>query len=173
MKKLIISLYTAAIIGSVQAPVAKAGANPLLGEIMWVGFNFCPRGWADANGQLLAINSNQALFSLYGTIYGGDGRTTFALPDLRGRTPVHVGQGPALSNYPQGSKGGAENVVLNTTEIPSHSHDSGTLAGTTIASIAAATSEIPAGNMAANGQRAAIYDGVPACLLYTSDAADD
>ena len=79
-----------------------------IGEIFMTGANFCPRGTAAADGQLLAISQNQALFSLYGTNYGGDGRTTFGLPDLRGRSPVHAGSGPGLNPVSLGSKGGAE-----------------------------------------------------------------
>lgn len=71
-----------------------AGEYPFIGEIIWVGSSYCPRNFAEANGQLLSISENAALFSLYGTLYGGDGRTNFALPDLRGRSPVHAGQGP-------------------------------------------------------------------------------
>ena len=87
-----------------------------------VGFTFCPRGWADANGQLLAIASNSALFSLFGTAYGGDGRTTFALPDLRGRVPIHLGQGPGLSNYTQGQSGGVETTTMTVGQMPQHTH---------------------------------------------------
>ena len=76
------------------------------------GFNFPPRGWALCDGQLLPISQNQALFSLFGTIYGGDGRTTFALPDLRGRSAIHFGQGPGLNNYQQGSRGGTQTNTL-------------------------------------------------------------
>ncbi|MFA0964665.1 phage tail protein [Roseivirga sp. BDSF3-8] len=86
--------------------------------------NFAPRNWAFCHGQLLAISSNTALFSLIGTTYGGDGRTTFALPDLRGRAIVGQGDGPGLSMRPLGQKGGLENVTLNITEIPSHTHSS-------------------------------------------------
>jgi microcystin-dependent protein len=93
-----------------------------LGQIMTVGFNFAPRGWAMCEGQLLSINQYQALFSLLGTTYGGDGRTTFALPDLRGRVVVSPGRGAGLSDYRQGAKGGVENVTLNTNQIPSHNH---------------------------------------------------
>jgi microcystin-dependent protein len=93
-------------------------SDPFVGEIRWFGFNFNPRGWALCNGQLLPIAQNQALFSLLGTTYGGDGRTTFALPDLRGRAPIHFGQGTGLSNRVIGSKGGTETV----TEAP-HNHD--------------------------------------------------
>ncbi|MDH7445465.1 phage tail protein [Aquimarina sp. 2201CG14-23] len=93
-----------------------------LAEIRLFGGNFAPRNWALCEGQLLAINSNQALFSLLGTIYGGDGRTTFALPDLRGRVPIGPGHGPGLSSYKQGQRGGVETVILNTTQIPNHTH---------------------------------------------------
>jgi len=86
------------------------------------GFNFAPRGWARCDGQLLPIAQNTALFSLLGTTYGGDGRTTFALPDLRGRVPIHPGNGPGLSPYQQGQRGGTENVTLIAQQIPAHSH---------------------------------------------------
>lgn len=99
-----------------------AESEPFIGEIMFVGYNFCPRGWAAADGQLLPIAQNNALFSLYGTMYGGDGRTTFALPDLRGRVPVHAGTGPGLSPIRQGDKRGQETVTLTTAQMPSHSH---------------------------------------------------
>ncbi len=93
-----------------------------LAQIILFGGNFAPRNWAFCEGQLLAINSNQALFSLLGTIYGGDGRTTFGLPDLRGRVPIHPGSGPGLSTYRLGQKGGIENVTLTINQIPSHNH---------------------------------------------------
>ena len=111
---------------------SNAQSEPFIGQIGIFGFNFCPRGWAPADGQLLPIAQNTALFSLYGTIYGGDGRTTFALPDLRGRTIVSMGQAPGLSNYPIGMKAGAETVTLNTQEIPTHNHP-GTAAGVSAA----------------------------------------
>ena len=85
--------------------------------------NFAPRGWAFCDGQLLAVSQNDALFSLLGTIYGGDGRTTFGLPDLRGRIPLHQGTGPGLSQRRLGSKGGDEKVTLTTNQLASHSHD--------------------------------------------------
>ena len=96
--------------------------EPIIGQIMLVGFNFVPGGWASCNGQLLSIAQNQALFSLLGTQYGGNGHTTFALPDLRGRVPVHQGQGPGLSNYFQGQAGGTETVTLTTNNLPPHAH---------------------------------------------------
>lgn len=104
--------------------------EPFLGQIQLFGFNFAPRGWAFCNGQLLSISQNNALFALLGTIYGGDGRTTFALPDLQGRTVVGFGQGPGLSNYRIGQKGGQEIVTLNVNEIPSHTHLTTTTVGT-------------------------------------------
>ena len=97
-------------------------AEPFLGQITRFAGNFAPRGWAFCDGQLLSINANQALFSLLGTTYGGDGRTTFALPDLRGRVPVHPGTGSGLSTYKLGQKGGAETVTLNASQLPSHNH---------------------------------------------------
>ena len=97
-------------------------SEPFLGQIMMVGFNFAPRGWARCDGQLLPISSNSALFSLLGTIYGGDGRTTFALPDLRGRVAIHPGNGPGLSPYQIGQKVGAENVTLQISNLPNHNH---------------------------------------------------
>jgi microcystin-dependent protein len=86
------------------------------------GFNFAPRGWALCNGQILAISQNAALFSLLGTTYGGNGTTTFALPNLQSRWPLHFGQGSGLSNYVLGQVGGVENVSLNISNIPAHTH---------------------------------------------------
>jgi microcystin-dependent protein len=93
-------------------------SEPFLAEIRIVGFNFPPRGWAFCDGQILPINQNQSLYSLLGTTYGGDGRTSFALPDLRGRVPVHVGDGLQLGN-----KGGEDNHSLNMAEMPMHKHE--------------------------------------------------
>ena len=92
-------------------------SEPFLSEIKMFGFNFAPRGWALCDGQILPINQNQSLFSLLGTTYGGDGRTSFALPDLRGRTPVHFGNG-----FTQGQRAGEEGHTLQMNELPAHSH---------------------------------------------------
>ncbi len=92
-------------------------SEPFLAEVRIVGFNFAPRGWAFCDGQILPINQNQSLYSLLGTTYGGDGRTSFALPDLRSRTPAHRGNGHQL-----GQKGGAETVTLTAAEIAAHTH---------------------------------------------------
>jgi microcystin-dependent protein len=91
-------------------------------EIGIAGFNFAPVGWALCNGQLIPISQNTALFSLLGTTYGGDGRTTFALPNLQGAAALHSGQGPGLSDYPLGQKGGQETVTLSDLQMPVHSH---------------------------------------------------
>ena len=107
-----LSIFTAAIItATLAAPSAQAGPDEYLGEILTVGFNFCPRGTLEADGRLLPISQNTALFSLLGTMYGGDGRTTFALPDLRGRVVVGAGQGPGLTERRLGERGGVETDV--------------------------------------------------------------
>jgi microcystin-dependent protein len=100
--------------------------DPLLGQITLFAGNFAPRDWAFCDGQLLAISQNTALFSILGTTYGGDGRTTFALPDLRGRAPIHSGSGsgPGLSPRQLGSRSGTEINTLNVTQMPSHNHTS-------------------------------------------------
>jgi microcystin-dependent protein len=92
-------------------------AEPFLSEIRLMSFNFAPKGWAMCNGQLLPINQNQALFSLLGTTFGGDGRVNFALPDLRGRTPIHVGSGHTV-----GEQGGEQAHTLSIAEVPTHTH---------------------------------------------------
>lgn len=97
-------------------------SEPYLGEIRMFAGTFAPRNWAFCDGQLFAIASNEALFSLVGTTYGGDGNATFGLPDLRGRVPVHQGQGPGLSPRRLGSRSGAETVILAVSELASHSH---------------------------------------------------
>ncbi len=96
--------------------------NPFIGQIIMFGGNFAPRGWALCDGQLLSIAQNTALFSILGTTYGGDGRTTFGLPDLRGRVAMHAGNGPGLTPRRLGQKGGTETNTLNVTQLPSHNH---------------------------------------------------
>lgn len=96
--------------------------DPFIGAIIMFGGNFAPRGWALCDGALLSISQNQALFSILGTTYGGDGRTTFGLPDLRGRVPMHAGSGPGLTTRRLGEKSGSENVTLNINQVPSHNH---------------------------------------------------
>jgi microcystin-dependent protein len=122
-------------------------SEPFLGEIRRFSFGFTPRGWLQCNGQLLPINQNQALFALLGTQYGGNGTTTFALPDLRGRMPIHRGQRPNLSQRTQGQQGGSE--TLTASQLPAHSH-------TLNASSAAASTNSPGGNVLATS-RLSIY----------------
>ncbi len=119
-------------------------SEPFVGEIRMFAGNFAPRGWAFCDGQLLAVSQNDALFSLLGTVYGGDGRTTFGLPDLRGRLPIHPGTGPGLSPRRLGAKGGAEKVTLTTNQLASHSHDFN-------ASKAIAEAQSPQGKVLATG----------------------
>ncbi|MFO0909470.1 MAG: tail fiber protein [Isosphaeraceae bacterium] len=96
--------------------------DPYIGEIALVGFSFAPIGWALCNGQLLPIDQYDALFALIGTTYGGNGTTNFAVPDLRGRVPIHIGQSSGLSNYVLGQKVGVESVTLGLINLPAHSH---------------------------------------------------
>jgi microcystin-dependent protein len=119
-------------------------SNAFLGQLMAVGFNFAPRGWAMCNGQLLSISQNQALFALLGTQYGGNGITTFGLPDLRGRVSLHQGQGPGLSDQVIGEINGEETVTLTTNQLPSHSHPIPANAGL-------GSTDKPAGAVAAQG----------------------
>ncbi len=157
-KCLLTSLAVSAGIAFIVAPApSKAcSVDPMLGSICLVGFNFCPRGFTEASGQLLSISQNSALFALFGTIYGGDGRTTFALPDLRGRMPIHAGTGPGLSTYSEGQRGGVENVTIGVSQMPAHNHTAALRANS-----AGGTTEIPAGNLLANSRRSAIYNTTP------------
>jgi microcystin-dependent protein len=126
------------LLGALGLTSASFAATPamaqdqFLGQIMETPYNFCPRGWLATNGQILAISSNTALFSLLGTTYGGNGQTTFALPDLRGRESVQVGQGPGLSSYSLGEVAGTETVTLTVNQLPIHNHV-GNFFGSTLA----------------------------------------
>ncbi len=125
-------------------------SEPFVGEIRMFAGNFAPRGWAFCDGQLLAVSQNDALFSLLGTIYGGDGRTTFGLPELRGRVPIHPGTGPGLSPRRLGAKSGSENETLTTNQLASHTHDWN-------ANKAAATGSAPAGKVLADPSPNRLY----------------
>lgn len=155
------TLATSLLFASVNSLPANASADPFIGEIQMVGFNFAPRGWAMCDGQLLPISNYTALFSLLGTTYGGDGRTTFALPDLRGRVAIHPGNGPGLSSYQWGQKGGAEKVTLSVNHIPSHSHGATTslnnVSLTLHAKNDAGNASTAEGNVLANISRTNIY----------------
>lgn len=105
-------------------------SDPFVSEIRMVGFSFAPKGWAFCSGQLLPISQNTALFSLLGTMYGGDGKSTFALPDLQGSAPLHAGQGPGLTERFIGEVGGSPTVTLLESEIPTHNHTASGVSGT-------------------------------------------
>lgn len=140
--------------------------EPFIGQVMMFAGNFAPRGWALCDGQLLAISRYSALFSILGTTYGGDGVSTFGLPDLRSRAPVHKGDGPGLSPRKLGEKGGTETVTLTTNQIPSHAHnlevvngagDTNTPAGNSLAGHGTAVP--PVGNFSTAGPNATARSG--------------
>ncbi len=138
---------------------AKASSNPLISEIIMFGSNFAPRGWAFCDGQLLPIAQHTALFSLLGTTYGGDGRTTFGLPDLRGRVPMHEGQGYGLSDRPLGQKSGLETNSLTENQMPNHTHTA-TTTSTLMASTASGNNNTPTAKVLANDGSDRIYRDV-------------
>ena len=131
--------------------------DPFIGQIVMFGGNFAPRSWAFCDGQLLAISQNTALFSILGTTYGGDGRTTFALPDLRGRAAIHPGTGPGLSNIRLGQRGGAETHTMTVSQMANHSHNVVFSSGSVNASVSIpaiadeGTSDEAEGNILASG----------------------
>ncbi len=134
--------------------------EPYLGYITLVGFNFAPQGWAFCDGSFLAISENDALFALLGTTYGGDGINTFALPDLRGRVPIHQGQGGGLSPYVLGQRAGTESVTLNLNQVPTHSHSP--------LAAAAGTTASPGGAIwanSSNGDKIYLSTGTPASSM--------
>ena len=121
MKRITFAAAFTALLSAAPAFGQGAGTQ-FLGQVMLVPYTFCPRDWAEANGQILGIAQYTALFSLYGTTYGGDGRTTFGLPDLRGRVPVHVGTGNGLTPVDLGEVFGQPNMTLTTQQMPMHTH---------------------------------------------------
>lgn len=135
--------------------IPAVAQGPFLGEVDVVAFNFAPKGWALCSGQLLPINQNQALFALLGTTYGGDGITTFALPDLRGRRIVGAGQGSGLSSYNLGEKSGEETVTITLSQMPQHSH-------APQASGVQGTALTPAGNVWASQNATSLFSNAPA-----------
>ncbi len=148
------ALATAAMLGGTNAQAC--GGEPYLGQVCMSAANFCPKGYAEANGQLLAISSYQALFALMGTQYGGNGTTTFAVPDLRSRSAIGWGQGAGLSPVQQGEKRGAESSKLNVTNLPSHTH--GAHAVNATGTSTATDSSWPA-NPATIGRDPVVYNG--------------
>jgi microcystin-dependent protein len=137
-------------------------ATPFLAEIKIVSFNFAPKGWAMCNGQLMPISQNQALFSILGTTYGGNGQTTFALPDLRGRVPVYQGQGINL-----GQAGGQEAHTISIAEMPTHMHQMNALAGTG----GAQNVNVPTGNYLNNSAPNELYNSGAGAQLVAMNPA--
>ncbi|MFV0542861.1 MAG: phage tail protein [Marinicella pacifica] len=125
-------------------------SEPFVGEVRMFAGNFAPRGWAFCDGQLLAVSQNDALFSLLGTIYGGDGRTTFGLPDMRGRLAMHAGDGPGLSPRRLGSKSGSEKETLTVNQMPNHRHE-------LLAANTAGSSTTPTGHLARDTAGSNLY----------------
>jgi microcystin-dependent protein len=128
-------------------------SNPFVAEIRMFAGNFAPKGWAFCDGQILPISQNTALFSLLGTTYGGDGKSTFALPDLQGRAPMHPGQGPGLSLHSLGEMSGSETVTLLQSEMPSHAHQE-------FGSNTQSTQQSPIGNFSSGSTQNKRYAGV-------------
>lgn len=136
--------------------------DPFIGEVKMFGGTFAPRGYALCNGTLISISSNTALFSIIGTLYGGDGRTTMGLPDLRGRVAIHPGSGPGLSSYSLGQRGGLETVTLSAKQMPTHTHTATTaltVSATLKADSGSGDSDAPAGKVLARKSRTKIYSG--------------
>ena len=153
-KPMLCVLVVMALVSSPRNAAAQA-SDPFLGQIMWAAFNFPPKGWARCDGQLLSIAQNSALFALLGTNFGGNGQTNFALPDMRGRLPMHDGTGPGLTPRVIGEQGGQEQVTLGTAQMPTHSH-------TLVGSSSEAASISPGGNLPATKSRVTLYSAGPA-----------
>lgn len=153
-----------------DALLASAAAQTcMMGEVRMFNGNFAPAGWAFTDGQLLAVSQNDALFSILGTIYGGDGRTTFALPDLRGRAVVSAGSGPGLNNWILGQKGGQQTTSLTAATVPAHNHTATTTTQMR-ASSAVSNSSTPVGNSLADEQGENIYNAGPADVNMAAGA---
>ncbi|MBD2386866.1 phage tail protein [Cylindrospermum sp. FACHB-282] len=137
-------------------------SEPFIGQIILFAGNYAPKGWALCQGQILSISQNQALFSILGTTYGGNGQTTFGLPDLRGRFPIGTGQGPGLTNRDLGELAGSERLTAS--QLPAHTHQ---LNGT----VSAATSGDPTGKLLANSRASTYGTGSPVALSASSISA--
>ena len=152
-RALFLTIAVFVLLGFHTRPSA-AQADPYVGQLMLTAATFCPRGTTEVNGQQIAIPQNTALYSLLGTTYGGDGRTTFNLPNLQGRTPIQTGQGPGLPTYTQGQAGGTTTTTLTAANLPVHNH----LATATLnASSQAGTTATPTGNSLAMTTGGSIY----------------
>jgi len=180
LKKTTISTFSIGIIlvwGMIPTKEAHAcSSEPFIGSMCVVAFNFAPRNWAFAEGQILSISSNQTLFSLLGCTYGGDCRTSFGLPDTRGRTVIGAGQGAGLSNYGFGRRGGVERVAQTVQTLAAHSHTAtSTVISSSVsmkASSGAADSGNPAGRSLATNSRAQTYNMTPPDVSMHADSID-
>ncbi len=169
-KRAFVTLASAAVIAATIGWSTPASASdPFLAEIKMFGGNFAPRNYALCDGQLLPVSQYSALFSLLGTTYGGDGRTTFGLPDLRSRFAMHKGHGPGLSNRLLGTESGQEQVTLSAGQIPPHTHNAVATTSTTVTikgTDAAGDEQTPGGNTWATKNRAADYStGIPGDIM--------
>ena len=163
MRRFALLLVAAAFLIS-PAPAHAQSSDAFLGQILMVSFGFAPKGWALCNGQILSIEQNTALFSLLGTTFGGDGVSTFALPDLRGRVPIHQGTDPATGTpYTLGQTGGEEQVTLTISQIPAHSHS-------LAAESAFGTSNNPSGNIWAAQSRLDVYSSSSPDVAMSSNS---
>lgn len=155
------ALAAAAAICVAAAASPASAQQPFVGQVLWFGGNYCPAGWLQANGTLLPISSFDVLFSLIGTTYGGDGQTTFALPDLRGRASLHQGQGPGLPVFVEGQMGGSEQTTLSLANLAAHAH-AATATAKLRANAAAAGTVSPTGATLANSGATLLYGDGPA-----------
>ncbi|HEX7437272.1 MAG TPA: tail fiber protein [Caldimonas sp.] len=162
LSRLACAAVAALSLGAMHGTASAQASDPFIGQIMCAGFNFAPRGWAELNGQLLPIASNTAMFALLGTQYGGNGVTTFALPDMRGRVLIDAGQGPGLTQREQGESAGTEQVTLNNAQLPAHNHTV-----TPQGSPADATLVSPANGVPATKARTTLYAPGPGTLPMT------
>ena len=162
-----------ALAGSSLPSLSHAGIDPFIGEIMLFAGNFCPQGYLPAQGQILSIAQNSALFSIVGTTYGGDGRTNFALPNLQGRSAIGSGNGAGLSPVQLGENVGTEQVTLTSAQLPAHSHSASTsvsVASVLKGSPTAGNSDSPSGKVLAKQARTNIYATGPASDNMDSSA---
>ena len=172
LSRTVCTASAALLLMGVPSAASAQATDPFIGQIMCAGFNFEPKGWAELNGQILSIAQNTPLFALLGTQYGGNGQTTFALPDMRGRLLMHAGQGPGLTSRDQGESAGAEQVTLNNAQLPAHNHTV-----TPQGSSADATLMSPANGVAATKARTTLYapgpGTVPMSPVLTSPAGSN
>lgn len=165
-------LFTAiALAGALGAAASSATAQavPYIGQVTIFPYNFCPENWVEADGRLLPISQNTALYSLYGTTFGGDGRTSFGIPDLRGRTPMGIGQGDGLSPRAQGQRVGAETVTMTVNNLPNHTHGA---SGTLNASGSAANTESPESALLAETSTPIYVEGGGSVIPMAEDSAE-